>query len=1251
MYLRELKVNGFKSFADPTRLSFDSGVTAIVGPNGCGKSNIADAIRWVLGEQSAKALRGGKMQDVIFEGTDQRKPVQLCEVALVFTECETLLGDSYHEVEICRRVSRDGQSDYSLNGKACRLKDIQRIFMDTGIGRSSYSIMAQGQIDQILSSNPVERRAIFEEAAGITKYKSQRKEALNKLKLVEANLARLTDVLDEVRRQINSLRRQASKALRYKKIRHRLEKLDLAYNGCQYSRLVEVLDEMDHKIKELEAEVEAEAAKLDKDEASVEEQKAERSRLNEKLQQVQQAVFDLRSQREQAVNAARLAEARKDDFSDRLAEARREIKRMEGELEDTTREAAGNAKTKEEQRDVVVGSDRVFQEQNEAVQRIQQRLNDEEEQLGAEKHNLQRAESDVTRLRSKKNEFELNLKSGEVRASGITEEIASLAVEESEADENLSRLKSEMESAATAHSAAKEKLENAREQVARNRETYRRKQTEIQTVDRSLAQNNARLRLLQQLQEKLEGFSEGAKALLQGKLDHALPGDKEFYPVTRNIQVKAGYAEALEMLLGSAIDSVAVSDPDTAQTIVEVLDQQKLGKACLQFSVNGASTGAGASGQLPPFLMPAGELFTVEDEEDGGVHPLKSLLGSSYCADTAAEFFEYWEANREFDFLHVVTKKGELIDRRGLVFGGYRKGKQNSILQREAEIQEIQADVAEEQKAHSRLKEEAEALHEKLDEAEKAVEAAHEAVREADGKRSSLGAEYQSAERAREETVNRKARLESDLEKLREQRAAAQQEFESLNAGLEETEARFAKQKETISAAETRIQETRKQLEDEKEKLSEARFDLAQKRQRLEMLDRGLSEMESKTQELRNGITHRRQEIERLGEQIASLEEEHASQQERGGKLEGELTEAQARVETVRGEYAAVEETISSKEKALHDERIQIDRRRSELNRLQIKQAEQRSRREYLLEEIHREYGINLPEVDWQECLWRAEDDPGGSHPLDLDDDEDSEEAGKKKKKKTEARPPMTDEDRKAIEDTDWESVKKEIEAARSRIQSMGPVNLVAIEEYAELKERHEFLAGQHADLVESRDELLRAIDDINERSTVQFKEIFEQIKKNFAYTFEKLFGGGKATLELLEAEDPLEAGIDIVAQPPGTKLKGIVLLSGGQKTMTAVALLFAIYMVKPSPFCVLDELDAPLDEANIGRFTGMLKEFTRESQFLIITHNKRTISEAQAIFGVTMEEKGVSKVVSMRFNSEMQKPEPEKAAAAPAYT
>lgn len=374
-------------------------------------------------------------------------------------------------------------------------------------------------------------------------------------------------------------------------------------------------------------------------------------------------------------------------------------------------------------------------------------------------------------------------------------------------------------------------------------------------------------------------------------------------------------------------------------------------------------------------------------------------------------------------------------------------------------------------------------------------------------------------------------------------------------------------------------------------------------------------------------------EIRITREQIEKLGSERAAEASEAEKAAGELARMQENVEAARTSFASLDEAITKIEKELAQLRGTADGKIGELNKIEIQLAEQRSKLGYLQEETDREYQVQLSEIDWQAMLWHADDEPEGGHPLDLEEDEDSVE-------KPERKPPITDEDRESLETADWNAIRSEIETLRRRIQSMGPVNLVAIEEYTELKERFTFLTEQSEDLTNARDELVAAIDEINLRSRTQFQEIFEQIRKNFKYTFETLFGGGSADLELMEAEDVLESGVEIVAQPPGTKLKSIFLLSGGQKTMTAVALLFAIYMVKPSPFCVLDELDAPLDEANIGRFTSMLKKFTDRSQFIIITHNNRTISEASAIFGVTMEEKGVSKVVSMRFNRESQEAE-----------
>lgn len=1238
MHLKELKINGFKSFADSTRLHFDTGVTAVVGPNGCGKSNIADAIRWVLGEQSAKALRGGKMQDVIFEGADRRKPLQVCEVSLLFTNCEEQLGVQFNEVEITRRVSRDGQSDYSINGKACRLKDIQQIFMDTGVGRTSYSIMAQGQIDQILSSNPNERRAIFEEAAGITKYKSQRKEALSKLTAVQTNLNRLTDVIDEVKRQITSLRRQASKALRYKKLRFRLQHLDLAHSGRQFDILRVSIAEMEDRVKALSGDVEKHRSELARKEAEIEEKKAERTQTNQRLQEVQQAVFDLRSRKEQAENKIQLADARRSDLEKRIEEAGNEILSMESQLADIVERAKGSAEIKEEQINLVGNSDEVFQLRNQELSSIQSELTEAEKAVDREKHSLLRYENDVARCRNQSSMIEVNLKSDQMRQESLEGEIADVKADGEKVTESLGALQATIKEVEEEAAGAESAVTAAQENVATSREAYREVQKQIQEADRTLAQSTTRLRLLQQLDEKLEGFSDGAKAFLQGKLDHAL-GENSRKPVTQNVNVPQKYTRAMEALLGAAVDAVAVKDPSAALGVVDLLEEQKLGKACIQFPrANGNGTG---DRDLPPFLKPAAALVKCEDE-NGETHPIKSLLAESYYTESAADFIAFWQENPGFSFAHVATGKGELIDSRGLIFGGFSKAKGSGILERSGEIQDLTAEVTEQQKKLKALREESDRQQQRLNDAEQAVETARKTLMAAGQKRSSLQAEERGLERSRVEVENRLKKLEGERASIHQRQEKSQEDLTKIHAQVKEAQELFEGQRQKIAGCEARLTELREERERKRETLSEIRFDLAEKRQRLEVLDRGLVEMEQRKQELTRSLENRQVEIRVTREQIANLGKEKETETAEAERTTAELAKMQEKVEEVRASFASLDTEISKIEKELAQSRATTEGNQSELNKIEVKLAEQRSKIGYIQEEAEREYQVQLSGIDWQAMLWHADDEPEGGHPLDLEEDEGAE------KKKAAAKPPITPEDREELENTDWDSVRSEIQTLRNRIQSMGPVNLVAIEEYSELKERFAFLTEQSEDLVKARDELVTAIDDINTRSQKQFQEIFEQIRKNFKYTFQTLFGGGgSADLQLLEAEDVLDSGVDIVAQPPGTKLKSIFLLSGGQKTMTAVGLLFAIYMVKPSPFCVLDELDAPLDEANIGRFTTMLKQFTGKSQFIIITHNKRTISEASAIFGVTMEEKGVSKVVSMKFNRE--KGETEKAELATA--
>ncbi len=1268
MYLKALKLHGFKSFADPTTLAFEPGVTAIVGPNGCGKSNIADSIRWVLGEQSAKALRGGRMQDVIFEGADTRKPAQLCEVSLLLTECEKQLGSEFHEIEITRRVHRDGQGEYFFNGQACRLKDIHKLFMDTGIGRTSYSIMAQGQIDLILSSKPEERRSVFEEAAGITKYKSQRREALAKLALTDQNLARVVDVIGEVGRQIGSLRRQASKAMRFKRLSYRLRHLSLAWNGCHHAQLASSLGELEQKVHALRDEANARRGNLEAQQAALEDRKSGRGRLNQRVQDAQQAVFDVRSQKEQAENQANLAQIKRAGLEDRLGSSRSNLEELEMQLREVSAQADTGAQDKQMQLGLLGSSDAVFQQRNRELAIVEGELTKAEQDLNQARFQLLQLESTVARLRTDCSGYEVDQKTSVHRHEMLAGEIEGVRQQQAEAQRQAEELAARLEAAQADKSRAHAEAQTAQQVITDLTREFRDGQRKLQEIDRAVAQRTARLKLLQQLQERWEGFGEGAKAVLQGRLDGALAGAR-VTPILHGLAVKPEYGKAVEALLGSAAEAISVSDLATAQRILAQLEQEQIGSAVLRVTEIGGP--AGVPAELPAGLVPAVHALAETDP----AHPALSLLGECYLADDLAVFLEYWKANPGFGFLAVATRKGDLVDRRGFVSGGHHGAKRaaSSLVQREIDLRETARALAEEQKIHELQKVAIDALGARLTAAEQVLEERRADVLAVTQALAAVQTEERTAQRTADEVANRLRRMEGELGGLEQARNEAEARWNKAQAGLAEAERAATGQRERIQQIEIRLNELRTDRDGKRESLAQARLELAERRQKVEVLDRGLGEMERRRQQLSELLVQRQQEIESWTEQITELERDSAEQRSRAAQLAETLVISQQQVETVRAELIELEREIGVLEGAQTSLHSQSEAAHDELSTHEVKLAETRQRAQFLAEEVQREYQTDVATLDWKLQLWHADDEPEGVKPLDLDDEDEEPgnggrepgpEAGapaegaaapgvdlrgaaaadspaepavapKRRRKPKAPKGEPTAEDLAALEATDWDAIKSESDALRTRIGSMGAVNLVAIEEYAELKQRYDFLKGQCDDLTAAKTDLLKAIDEINQTSQKQFEVTFEQIRRNFEYTFHTLFGGGRANIELIQAEDILESGIEIVAQPPGTKLKGISLLSGGQKTLTAVALLFALYMVKPSPFCLLDELDAPLDESNIGRFTDLLKKFISESQFIIITHNKRTVSAARAIYGVTMEERGVSKTVSMRFNLE----------------
>jgi chromosome segregation protein len=1241
MYLRALKLQGFKSFADATTLQFEPGVTAVVGPNGCGKSNIADAIRWALGEQSPKALRGGKMQDVIFEGAETRRAAQLCEVSLLLTDCEKQLGAEFHEIEIMRRGYRDGGGEYYFNGKPCRLKDIHKLFMDTGIGRTSYSIMAQGQIDQILSSKPEERRMVFEEAAGITKYKSQRREALRKLELTDLNLARVFDVVGEVGRQIGSLRRQAAKAMRYKRLSHRLRHLSLAWSGFQHAKATVALAELEAQVEDLRAAAAGRRAALESRQADLDARKQHRSHLNQRVQAAQESVYGLRSQKEQAESAAALAHAKRVGLEDRLSAARSGLGEIEMQLREVAVQADSGAQDKQMQLNLLGSSDAVFQQRTRDLAISEGALSQLERDLQQAKFEMLQFESAIARLRSENLAHEVEGKTTANRHDALALELGEARRQHGALEQSVGEIVSAVERALAEQVRAQGEAAASQEALAGLTRDYKEAQRALQETDRQWAQRGARLKLLQQLQERWEGFGEGAKAVLQGRLDSALAGAKAV-AVAHGLKVKAEFGAAVSALLGSAAEAIGVSDISVARRILDRLQQERIGPVILRIEEQGSCVSPAAD--LPPGLFPASQ--ALDSGEEG--HPAAALLASCYIADDLDSFLGFWKANPGFSFLAVATRQGEVADRRGLVFGGYHGtfAPTGGIVQREIDLRETAKALAEDQKRLEGQKVVVDALGARLGSAEQEFEARRAAVLSATQGAAGPQAEEREARRALDEASGRLRQMEKELAELETARDEAGERWARAQASLSEAEQSVSAQREKIASIEASLATSRADRDARRDSVAQARLELAERRQKVEVLDRGLDEMDKRRRQLGGLLEQRQQEIEAWAAQVDELERAAAAEQAGAARLAETLVVAQEQVEKIRGELVAVEAEIGAMDAAQAGLREESEKAHEVLSAREVKLAEDRQRMQFTADEVMREFSADVAALDWRRLLWHSGDEPEGLQTLDLDEEPGEESAVgppvsappaslKPRSRKAKAKGEPAETDLAALDGTDWDEVKAETDALRQRLAGMGAVNLVAIEEYAELKQRHDFLHKQSGDLVSAKAELLKAIEEINRTSQQQFEVTFEQIKRNFSYTFEILFGGGRAALELVESGDVLESGIEIVAQPPGTRLKGISLLSGGQRALTAVALLFALYMVKPSPFCLLDEIDAPLDESNISRFTELLKRFVMESQFIIITHNKRTVAAAGTIYGVTMEERGVSKTVSMRFNHE----------------
>ena len=1231
MYLQSLELIGFKSFAPKTILRFHRGVTAIVGPNGCGKSNVLDAIRWVLGEQSAKALRGGEMADVIFNGTDTRQPHNMAEVSMTFSECEKELGVDWNEVRITRRVFRDGKSEYLINGTPCRLKDIHNLFMDTGIGRSAYSIMEQGRTAQLLNSRPEDRRAIFEEAAGITKYKAQKKEALRKLEYTESNLLRVSDIIREVKRQIGSLQRQAGKARRYQSLMEDLRVLDTHLAHRTYHDLERSITEVAEKVDQsadARALYEREIAEQEIEVVGAREQvstlDAEVAAARDQLQTLRNRIFSGDSRIE--TNTERCGEFR--DMGIRaqadMDATHLRIREQESEIEQTDAQLTSLL-------DVLRAEEESLQAGAARLQHAQQERQSAEQAADSLIGRLHELENRLTDVRGELSTASARRDAERQRALQLQEQVSlsSLAV---------ATASTRAEQTALAQSSTRQSLDAAEQELIASQQAHDSAQQERQFAEsewnvagKQLAERDHRLEILLQMEREGEGLGEGAQAILRG-LDRP-----EFFQagiigtLASLIEVPPVEIPAIEAAFGAASRAIVFSDAGMAEAALQTLHEATQGRASV------------LAGDLLPMApqrtasLPDGALCWASDvvRATGTAHGLiaRLLEGVVIVPDLQTAF----QLKRRYHDLSFAARTGEFIGRDGVAHGGATGEVSHSALLRRSQIASLEREVEGLREITSRLALVREGALATLESAINRLREAREHVGNTQGLLAAAQADNLLASRELENVRHRHESLDGEIASLQdhillleEQISQRQQEMERASEGL-------AAAREERSAAASRISLLRDAEAEAASDLAEARLRVATERQRQDALSRQRAPMEARIRELAETITARERDIIIHEERIRTLEAESMSLAGSVAEWKQESAEAEASVLELGVRRTELQSGVEALEIALRGARKNLSDLQDNRSKNEVRLAELRLRSESIRDRVSRRYQLDLAgfEPDRYGLLKAVASQKEKERRASLPD--------------TEAAPASSDfgqSEEGTIASVDsvealtgpspaeipWERIELVVAELTERVDSMGPVNLDAIQEYDELEERYNFLEQQNTDLINGKAELMEAISRINKTTKELFSETFEKIRVNFQEMFTQLFGGGKANLLLMDESDPLESGIEIIAQPPGKRLQSISLLSGGERTMTAVALLFAIYMVKPSPFCVLDEMDAPLDESNIGRFIKLLDRFIGQSQFMVITHNKRTMSRADTLYGVTMEERGISKLLSVKF-------------------
>jgi chromosome segregation protein len=1250
MRLERLEIAGFKSFSDRSELAFDEGVTAIVGPNGCGKSNVADAITWVLGEQSAKSLRGEKMEDVIFGGSDARKPTATAEVRLRLsgvtsapdsgltnghsnghtngnghgegahhleaTPADAVLAEfrpAGRDVELVRRLYRSGESEYLIDGAQCRLKDIHELLMDTGLGAKAYAIIEQGKIGMILSSRPTDRRQLIEEAAGITKYKARRRSAELKLEAAQQNLTRIDDIVFEVEKQRGSLKRQAAKARRFQRLRDELRRWEKVLFARRYRDLSQAIALAESRLAEARAQDAAAAARVAEVESDI-------SRLRIEVAEADGAATAARETTHAHELEIQRTEQQVELNRQQMAALGSRVDELDAEVAGLTARREPHAQLVAERRDRSRQAEIDRQQAADHLAELNEQYQIALREIEGLEGEVESARSDVFAALNTATTLRHAIESAGTARERVQEAMSRLDIEEAD-------LRVESERLAADRMAADERVTSVQADLAATRErraaldlqlssaraAHASLAQQLRTREHDLAGLTGRLRSLEELEAARAGFTDAARVLLAEANGHV----QQRGAVADYLEVDRRYERAVEALLGDVLQHVIVPSHAHAAAGVRLLREQEAGRC--GFVVLGEPS---ASVSLPPQagVQAITELVRVTGTDSGA---LQGVIARGYVADTWDDAVAVARATGA----DVATIDGELVRGAHLVVGGGRLDARG-ILSTKGEIKELRSRAESERDAIAALGAEVAAAAVLASETQLAIESTSADLHQHE--KALVGHEAQVV-RAREEG----ARLERKGEMLSSERRRAEEEIARLQEREREAREAIADVETRRVSADERFQQAQRRLVDARGRVEGLAAHVAEGKASHAGLVERAGALVAEVQRLEDAARE-------MSERLESLGVERAQKTTRRAELESATTEAVARLDAavsaldgMRAEVRTAEERAAllkadadRHESLAREARAALDAVRHAATEFEISRATATSDLTHLeasaLEAVQASLVDVLAEVEQLERDGAATPD---TRALSVDDGIEETTEGDEQALTGDAAPVTDAVIPHAI------TAEEAIAGLRGKIDRLGPVNMMAIEQFDELETRHTFLTTQRKDLLDSIASTHAAIEKIDETSKVRFREAFEAINRNFQATFSTLFGGGHAGITLLDEQDPLESGIDIVASPPGKRLQNVQLLSGGEKALTAISLMFAIFKYKPSPFCLLDEIDAPLDDANIGRFVEMLKGMLHHTQFILITHNRKTMEIADRLYGVTMEEPGVSKLISVRLN------------------